>query len=361
MARFVFIVQGEGRGHLSQAVALSEYLEKEGHTVEAVYTGCRNREELPAYYTRRFGPVLQCFGSPFFIRTPNRKGIYVGRTLLFHLAKVPYYLREVRRLRSGIREQKPHVVVNFYDVVGSLAMRKLPRNTLRVGIGHHFLLHLENYPCPKGNPVHRELLRVHTRMVLKGCDRVLALSFREKEGTGKIAVVPPLIREAFRTRRYHAGDRGLVYLLNEGFITDLLDLVRQVPELKLDVFSDLPADTPMPGGITLHPPDADAFLQKMSTCRFLITTAGFDTVAEAASMGIPIACIPSGNHYEQHCNSLDAERSGLGLAVSSIGPDLIGNLTKPRNPDYAGWAQRAEELFLEKLVKYYPWSGHRLE
>jgi len=351
MARFVFIVQGEGRGHLSQAVALAEYLERTGHLIEAVYTGCRNMHDLPSYYVSGFGPRLNCFDSPYFIRTPNRKGIYIGRTLLRHLLRIPFYLSEAGRMRRAIMEKAPDVVVNFYDAVGALAMKKLPSHIFRVGIGHHFFLHLQNYPCPKGNRIHRELLRFHTWVIMRSCDRVLALSFSEAKDSGKISVVPPLIREAFRTAVYRAGERGLVYLLNEGFVTDLMDLVRQVPDLRLDVFSDLPTDTPMPEGITLHAPDAGAFLQRMATCRFLITTAGFDTVAEAASMGIPLACIPVGNHFEQHCNSLDAERSGLGMAISRIGPELIQKLQAPANAGYRRWLNRAEELFLGTLVK----------
>jgi uncharacterized protein (TIGR00661 family) len=346
MARFVFIVQGVGRGHLSQSVALGEYLEENNHTVEAVYAGCNEVHPLPGYFREHFEGRLHCFASPFFLRTPNKKGIYVGRTFLVHLWRIPLYLREISRLRREITGISPDAVINFYDPVGALAMRKMGPEVKRIGVGHHFFLHLQHYPCPAGKKLHRKLLGLLTGIIMKNCDHVLALSFRDVPGKGKIIVAPPLIRRKFREAVYTPGERGLVYLLNEGFITDLMSMVEEDEELQLDVFSELPVDTPMPQGIKLHALDAHAFLEKMKGCRFLITTSGFDTVAEAASMGVPLACIPVQNHFEQQCNGVDMMLSGLGIASDRIDASLISRMRKSPDQRYRLWVKRAEALFL---------------
>ena len=85
MANCVFIVQGEGRGHMSQSIALKEYLEKAGHLVEAVFVGTPNAASLPDYFRDHFPNRIRIFQSPYFLGTPNRKGIYVGRTLLIEI------------------------------------------------------------------------------------------------------------------------------------------------------------------------------------------------------------------------------------------------------------------------------------
>ncbi len=95
MARTLFIVQGEGRGHLSQSVALKEYLEEEGHTVVAVYLGSNPSREIPAYFREVFKDKLTLFSSPWFLRTPNKKGIYVGRTIIYNLVWSITYLKEL--------------------------------------------------------------------------------------------------------------------------------------------------------------------------------------------------------------------------------------------------------------------------
>ena len=44
--KFLFIVQGEGRGHLTQALTLEEHLLREGHEVVEVLVGKSRQVEL---------------------------------------------------------------------------------------------------------------------------------------------------------------------------------------------------------------------------------------------------------------------------------------------------------------------------
>jgi uncharacterized protein (TIGR00661 family) len=349
MARTLFIVQGEGRGHLSQSVALKEYLEEDGHTVEAVYVGGQPSREIPAYYKDIFKEKLTLFSSPGFLRTPNKKGIYVGRTILYNLVRFAVYLKEVRRIRREINQLKPDVVFNFYEGLGALAIRKLSPDIQRIGIGHHFFLQLDVYRFKGGNFFHRALLKYHTKLVMSSSDRVLALSFREHPGNERITVVPPLVRRSFREARYKGGDAYLVYLLNEGFIVDLIRLARLFPDLSFDLFSDLPLLTPVPEGIRLHRIDDSNFIEKMKNCRGVISTAGFDTAAEAACMGIPLAVIPAENHYEQLCNSVDVERSGVGTLLKEFSVPALAEMKVTDQKTYRRWVDGAGAQILKYL------------
>jgi len=349
MATFIFIVQGEGRGHLSQSVALKEYLEEGGHVLKAVFTGCNQYRSLPAYFLEDFKEKVHCFASPFFLRTPNKKGIYIGRTLLFNAFRSFRYFSESRRIRREILRLEPDFVVNFYDVVGALSMRKLPAGIRRIGIGHHFTLHLEGYPCGMRKPFHNALLRLHTRIIMSGCDRILALSFREFSGSHLVRVVPPLVRKQFRRDDYQQGKDYLVYFLNEGYVLDLIKLVRDNPGLSFDVFSDLPMDTPVPEGIRLHRVDDTKFYEKMMRCKAVITTAGFDTAAEAASAGIPLAVLPVENHYEQYCNSSDVKRSGIGIVLKSLTLASLAEMTLADQKKYRAWVAGAGTMILKEL------------
>lgn len=349
MARTLFIVQGEGRGHLSQAVALKEYLEDAGHSVETVFAGSNSSRPLPDYFKEDFGERLKLFSSPWFLRTPNKKGIYIFRTLLFNLTRIFKYLGEVKRIRREIVRTAPDVVVNFYDVVGALALRKIPKDIRRIGIGHHFSLHLEGYPCKKRNAFHRALLVMHTRVIMKSCDRVLALSFRERAGNDQISVVPPLVRKEFREAHYEKGPDYLVYLLNEGYIVDLIRLARKVPKQVFNVFSDLPAHIPVPKGIRLHPVNDRAFREKMLSCRAVISTSGFDTVAEAACMGVPLAVVPVENHFEQLCNSMDVERSGVGEILKDFTEESLDRIEGRDQSAFRQWVNQAGIQILKHI------------
>jgi len=350
MARFVFIVQGTGRGHLSQAVAMQEILEAEGHEIMAVFTGGRPGLDLPGYYLEAFGEKLTVFVSPWFLSLPNKKGIYIGRTLISNSLRSPGYIACVQKIRKQLEELHPDVVINFYELIGALAMRRLPADIRRIGVGHHFLLHLDNYSCNTRNKLQKLLLRSHTRIIQKSCDRILALSFRKGTGAGKVSLVPPLLRARFRNNVWTAGTSYLVYLLQEGYISDLLRLVREDPQFSCDVFSSLPVESKVPEGIQLHPFSEDAFREKMLTCRALLSTAGFDALAEAASMGVPAGVVPSQNHFEQECNATDLERSGLGVRLSEFSRNELLRIKECPNSEYREWLNEAPKLVLKEIL-----------
>jgi uncharacterized protein (TIGR00661 family) len=350
MANCVFIVQGEGRGHLSQAIALKEYLDEAGMSLEAVFVGKTDAEQLPDYFVDCFGDHIVPFHSPYFLRTPNRKGIYVGRTLLFNLLRSFRYIQELRRIRRTIHRLDPEVVFNFYDVVGALALRNLKPGIQRIGIGHHFYLHFKDYFGLKGQ-VDRYLLAWHTRIIMNSCDRVLALSHVEQEGNSQLEIVPPLIRKAYREMRYRAGKRYLAYFLLEGYLYDLIRLAREDPSFQADVYTEIVPGIELPPGIRMRQIDGENFRDRMASCKGLISTAGFDTIAEAAYHGIPQVVIPARNHFEQRCNSMDMEACGLGISIDQITPDLQKELKYVDPSAYRKWADRSGELILKTMLE----------
>jgi uncharacterized protein (TIGR00661 family) len=347
MANCLFIVQGEGKGHMSQAIALKEHLETSGHTVVAVFLGIHSPKVVPDYFKEHFPDTLHTYRSPWFLRTPNMKGIYVGRTLLFNLVRSMGYLKEIARIRREIDTIQPDVVFNFYELLGALAMRKRSPGVGHIGVGHHFYLHLKRSLCPERPVWHRWLLRTHTRFILKRCDRVLALSFKRDQGSTTIHVVPPLVRREFRDMVYTPGDRYLVYLLHEGFIYDLVMLARSIPGFQADLFTSLEPAIELPEGIRIHPFDAKIFSNLMTSCKGLITTAGFDTAAEAACHGIPLGVIPSRNHYEQRCNGADIEANGVGVVVSQIDSGMMEKMSSFDCREFRAWVDLAGEQIIK--------------
>jgi uncharacterized protein (TIGR00661 family) len=336
---------------MSQAMALREYLEDSGHSVDAVLLGTGSPEKVPGYFKEVFSENLRIFRSPWLLRTPNKKGIYVGRTLLYNLLHSAAYLREIARIRKEINAVQPDVIFNFYELIGALAMRNISPGIRRIGVGHHFYLHMNRTDFNLDPLWHRYLLGKHSRMIIKSCDRVLALSFREEEGKEGMQVFPPLIRREFREMHYLPGSSYLVYLLQEGFFYDLVRLARQDPGFSADIFTSLKPEMEIPDGIRLHAYDTKKFIKLMASCKGLISTAGFDSAAEAALHGIPLAVVPSRNHFEQRCNAADIETKGVGVAGSQINPGLLERMFAPDNREYRAWVEQAGELLINVLEK----------
>ena len=137
--------------------------------------------------------------------------------------------------------------------------------------------------------------------------------------------------------------------MNEGFVSDLIAMARNDPGFLVDLFSDLPADTPVPPGIRLHAIHDKAFIEKMVSCRGLISTAGFDTVAEAAYVGVPLAVVPVRNHFEQRCNSLDVERSGLGIALDGFSEGSLHQMKEIGNVPFRQWVDKAGQRIISYM------------
>ena len=73
--KFLFIVQGEGRGHFTQAITLEEMLLRNGHEVVEVLVGKSSTRTLPGFFNRSIHAPVKRFISPNFLRQ-----IITGRT-----------------------------------------------------------------------------------------------------------------------------------------------------------------------------------------------------------------------------------------------------------------------------------------
>ena len=79
--KVLFIVQGEGRGHLTQAITLEEILRRNGHEVVEVLVGKSNTRRLPGFFNRSIQAPVKRFLSPNFLPTPANKRVVDGLDL----------------------------------------------------------------------------------------------------------------------------------------------------------------------------------------------------------------------------------------------------------------------------------------
>jgi UDP-N-acetylglucosamine:LPS N-acetylglucosamine transferase len=92
----------------------------------------------------------------------------------------------------------------------------------------------------------------------------------------------------------------------------------------------------------------------MSECTGLVTTAGFESIAEAMYLQKPVLTIPISGHYEQMCNAIDAQQSGAGLYMKK--PDIstfLNYIATTPNPTftYQNWVNKSEEMMIKALMK----------
>lgn len=64
--KFLFIVQGEGRGHLTQAITLEEMLLRNGHEVVEVLVGKSSSRTLPGFFNRNIHAPVNALSVRIF-------------------------------------------------------------------------------------------------------------------------------------------------------------------------------------------------------------------------------------------------------------------------------------------------------
>src|SRR5262252_4252076 len=103
--KIMFTVQGDGRGHMTQAIAAAQTIEREGHQIVAVTIGTNPTRTLPEFFTREFGERLIPIASPGF-SFQRAKGVATLATLRQALARRVDYRRSLGAIQAALEATK---------------------------------------------------------------------------------------------------------------------------------------------------------------------------------------------------------------------------------------------------------------
>ncbi len=356
--RYMFVVQGEGRGHLTQAIALAGVLRKHGHEVVEVMVGKNPNRVLPGFFVEKIGCPVTAFDSPSFdYGKVGRRG-RMARTLFANTTPVSLdrWRKSILKIVRQVGRVEPDVVVNFYEILLGITSVVHRLKVPVVSIGHQFLVDHPDYGHRSRNDQGQFALRLNNMLCSLGTTKTLALSFYPLKDfyRDRLAVVPPLLREELFEQVPRDGGYILGYMLNPGYADEVKAWHRKHPEVVLHLFWDkkgAPETLEVEPGLTFHCIDDRKFLEMMAGCSGYATTAGFESVCEAMWLGKPALLVPA--HIEQEINAQDA--SGIGAGVVSDDFDLSRLVDFiPRygahTAAFREWVARAEELFVRHLT-----------
>jgi uncharacterized protein (TIGR00661 family) len=344
-------VLGEGRGHMTQAMAVKEMAEAAGHQIVAVTLGVSSRRPVPEYFESAMKmPVAQLPTLEF--KYKNNRSVSNTATLLGVLANLPKYARILRRLDAIVRAAQPDVILNFFEPVAALYALTRRRRPPVVAVGHQFMFQHPGYVRPPKLWKQRLSIRLYTQLLGARATKLALSLYEAPDLPGKnLFVGPPILRkQLFSLKPDPNGDFALVYLLNHGYADQIIRWSDAHPQTRLHCFYDqpgAPAEFPHSPALTFHRLDGEKFLRMMAGCRHVVCTAGFESVSEAAWLGKPLFLVPVENHFEQQVNALDAQQCGLGLAETSFNLDRLAELPdRLPTEKFRAWMQCAgEKLF----------------
>jgi uncharacterized protein (TIGR00661 family) len=360
MGRFIFTVQGEGRGHLTQAISLTQIAHEAGHEVVGYAVGSFQGRKIPSFFADFIGdtPLIQ-YESPS-INYGKGKSVQLGKTALQAFTKFGTYWKSATQLGEFIEELQPDGIVNFYESITGLHNLKTGSKIPCMSIGHQYLLLSEHFESIPEKALDRFLLNLNTKITAIGSRKLLGLSFRSMPNDEKrnIITVPPLLRQEVKSIQPKAGERWLAYLTHFRLADEIMAWSKNHPEVQLDCFWDNPTRKSVyqySGSLTFHPIDAVKYLEKMTHCAGLISTAGFESVAEAMYLGKPVMMVPVPNHIEQMINAHDGELSGAGVQARTFDLNIFNAYLPTHEPvqeQFQHWVAQANFAYqLTDLIR----------
>ncbi len=356
--KYIFIIQSEGRGHLTQAISLYQLLTENGHTISHVIVGKNKHRIIPYFFKKHIHSPITQVESPYFFLDKNNKKVHFFKTLTINLWRFPTFLRSINQIDQIVKEEKPDIILNFYEFIGGLFFMLKKNRVRHIAISHQFLFTHRNFSFPKGRIYDKIALRIGNKFIGYKAHKLLALSFKKMENMmeKKLYVMPPLLRENVKKHPISSKSHLLVYMVYHGYYKEVLEFHQQNPTIPIHCFwnkKDEVKELKVDKTLTFHQLDDELFIEKMANCRGYVTTAGFESICEAMYMDKPIMMIPVEGHYEQACNALDAEKAGAGLSSKVFDLRvLLDYIPKHKNVgnDFRDWSKKRDELFLEILV-----------
>ena len=354
--KYLFVIQGEGRGHFTQALSLKSTLERNGHKVVAVMVGGSAKRTLPLFFTEKIDSEIIQFQSPNFLPTPKGKHSPLLISILYNLLLLPVYIHSLLTIHHTIRDHEPDVVINFYELLCGVTYGLFNPKPPMINVAHQYYFLTPAFTYTGKDTWQFNLLNFYSRLTTLNSLKILALSFRADDNIqyGKISIVPPLLRQEVLQQEVSNGDYIHGYMLNSGFATELTVWSKNNTDQHLHFFWDkkeVGQTQKLTPTLTMHRLSDSLFLKFMAGCKAYATTGGFESVCEAMYMQKPVLMVPT--HIEQECNVIDAARSGAGVSAGEFDLDrLLGFVPAyTKSMEFNYWTRTAEAMFLFELTR----------
>lgn len=354
--RYLFVIQGEGRGHFTQALSLKSLLEKDGHEVVGVMVGSSANRTLPDFFINKINTDIIRFLSPNFLPTPKAKKSFLLASIIYNLLLIPAYIGSIFQIRKNIQKIKPDVVINFYELLCGVTYGIFNPAAPMINIAHQYYFLTPRFEYTGEDKKEFRLLNFYSKLTAMNSAKILALSFRPEEDSnqGKITIVPPLLRKEVINHKVKTGNYIHGYILNSGYANELKKWSEFNLYEKLHFFWDkknVDKTVELTPRLTMHLLDDTLFLEKMAGCKGYATTGGFESVCEAMYLQKPVLMVPT--HIEQECNVIDAMRSNAGVTDDNFNLYALLEFipTYNKTVEFKYWVHSAESIFLHELTR----------
>lgn len=297
--KIFYAVQATGNGHIARAMELVPYLQQYGQ-VDVFLSGTNSNlpSALPVKYKSK--GICLFYG--------NNGGLdYLKMTRAFNPIRA---WKEAKDLPV----EKYDIVINDFESITSLACKL--KGVASINFGHQASFQSANTPRPKRKDLVGEMILKH---YAKAADYV-GLHFDRYDNF----IFSPVIKQQVLQAQPENHGHVTVYLSHYSDEV-VANSLRQVKDVRFEVFSKKVKTRTQQGNITFLPIGNEAFSESMINSYGVITGAGFETPAEALYLQKKLLCLPIKGQYEQLCNAAALEKFNVPV-VESIDAAFTGKV-----------------------------------
>jgi uncharacterized protein (TIGR00661 family) len=282
--KILYAIQGTGNGHISRAREIVPLLQQHGD-VELLISGTQADVRLSQQV------AYQLHGFSFIF---GKKG-GVDHYETWKSMNLPRFVKDMRNLPL----KNYDLILNDFEPVTAWSCKL--KGVESVGLSHQASFQSKRVPKPKSIDWAQLVMKYYAPST-----HYVGFHFKEYDDF----IHTPVIRSEIRNLQTSNLGHYTVYL---PAIDDkmLVPILKQVPEVKWEVFSKHTKTAFTEGNVNVRPVNNEQFNTSLASSEGLFTGGGFEGPAEALFLGKKLLVVPMKFQYEQQCNAYALQEMGL--------------------------------------------------
>jgi len=308
MARIIYALSGQGRGHASRVIAISDELRKSGHEILFCCGGTSKQ-------------VLESRGE-HVLDVPALRHQVNGNKLrpLHTLYRNFQYIINRRKIISDLTARfaafKPDLLITDFEAFSSRAARHLKVPV--ISFDHQHIVTETKYTLPPHSWLDAVITAFTIKLIApKKPEHILISTFfyPPLKKPHRTTLIPPIIRDEIQKVKPQRGDHVVVYFNQSEGTEQFLETLSRIEKRFVIYNFSIPARADRYRNLEFKKPSIKGFLHDLATCHSVICTAGFTLISEVLYLGKPALVMPNGGILEQTLNAIFLEQSGLGVGI----------------------------------------------
>jgi uncharacterized protein (TIGR00661 family) len=305
--KILYGVQATGNGHISRARAMEKYLTAAGATVDYLFSG-RSADQL--FDMQQFGDFQVKRGLTF---ATNKGKVNYWQSL---------WQASLKTLRDDIQQldlSAYDFVLTDFEPISAHAARQ--QNKRSIAIGHQYAF-LHDIPKENANLLSRLIFKHFAPAQFQ-----LGLHWHHFNQP----ILPPIIDHIADDTAVNPM-QVLVYLPFEDQ-SQVVQMLKPLTDYQFLIFGPGLSKAAL-GHIHTHPPALTPFKNALSSCRYVLSNAGFELISEALQLHKQIMVKPLQGQMEQQSNALALQQLHLASRTDTLNSQIIARWLNQVNPEH---------------------------